>query len=133
MARPAAAAWQQLHRPAAIPGAADEALLLQVGEVLVNRRERRKRETTADFLETRRVAVLLNELVEVIENLALTFRERLHQASFSRLMSQGRRNLKAPDKGQSKQTKGESQMLPSRPRFNLAGSAWSNLIRNLDG
>src|SRR5262245_35818712 len=35
----------------------------------------------ADFLETRRVAVLLDEFVEVIENLALPFGEREHRPS----------------------------------------------------
>ena len=69
---------QQLDRAAAVPGAADEALFLQVRQVLVHRGERRQAEAPADFLEARRVAVLLNELLQVVENLALAFGQWLH-------------------------------------------------------
>ena len=44
--------------------------------MFVNRVKRGEVEAPADFLEARRVAVLLNELVEVIENLPLSFGER---------------------------------------------------------
>ena len=67
-----------LDRPAAVPRALDEALFLQVGEVLVHRRQRREAEAAADFLEARRVAVLLDELVQVVEDFALPFGERKH-------------------------------------------------------
>ncbi len=46
--------------------------------MLVDGGERRQIETAADFLEARRVAVLLDELVEVIQDFALTFGERKH-------------------------------------------------------
>ena len=46
--------------------------------MLVDRGERRQIESPADFFQARRVAVLLDEFVEVVQNLALTFRERLH-------------------------------------------------------
>ena len=62
--------------PPANPVAADEALLLQVRQVLVHRGERRQVEATADFLQARRVAVLLDEVVQVIQDLALAFGER---------------------------------------------------------
>ena len=71
---------QQFDRPAAVPGAADEAFLLQVGQVLVHRRQRRQAEPPADLLETRRVAVLLDEFLEIVEDLALAFGEWLHGA-----------------------------------------------------
>src|SRR5262245_54360340 len=41
--------------------------------------ERRQAEAPPDFFETWRVAVLWDELVEVVENLALPFRERKHR------------------------------------------------------
>jgi hypothetical protein len=44
----------------------------------MDRRERRQAEAAADFLEARRVAVLLDEVVQVIQNLALAFREGEH-------------------------------------------------------
>jgi len=44
--------------------------------VLVDSCERREIEAPADFLEARGIAVLLDELVQVIENLSLSFRER---------------------------------------------------------
>ena len=77
----AGAGRHHLHRPAAVPGALDEALFLQVRQVLVHRGQRREAEAPADFLEARRVAVLLDELVQVIEDLALPFGERKHATS----------------------------------------------------
>ena len=46
--------------------------------MLVDRRERRQAEAPADLLEARRVAVLLNELLEVVENFALALGQWLH-------------------------------------------------------
>ncbi len=46
--------------------------------MFVDRREGGEAELPADFLETRSIAVLLNELVEEIENFPLTFREWQH-------------------------------------------------------
>ena len=69
---------EQFDRSTPIPRSADEPLFLQIGEVFVDRRERRQVEALADFFEARRVAVLLDELLEIVQNLALTFRERLH-------------------------------------------------------
>jgi hypothetical protein len=42
----------------------------------VHRGQRREVEAAPDFFQARRVAVLLDELVEVIEDLALAFGER---------------------------------------------------------
>jgi len=67
-----------LDRPAAVPGPADEAFLLEVGEVFVDGRERRQTETSSDFLEARRVAVLLDELLQIVQNLPLALGEWLH-------------------------------------------------------
>ena len=53
--------------------------LLQVRQVLVDRGERREAEAPADFLETGRVAVLIDEFVQIIEDFALPFRERKHK------------------------------------------------------
>ena len=44
----------------------------------MHRGQRREAEAPADFLEARRVAVLLDELVQVVEDLALAFGERQH-------------------------------------------------------
>jgi hypothetical protein len=44
--------------------------------VLVHRRQRRQAEALPDLFEARRVAVLLDELVEVVEDLTLPFGER---------------------------------------------------------
>ena len=49
--------------------------------MLMHRRERRETKTTADFLQTWRVAVLLDELLKIVENLALTFGKWLHTAT----------------------------------------------------
>src|SRR5947207_1414013 len=76
-----AAAGQRRHhldRTAAVPGALDEPFFLKVRQVLVDGGQRRKTETAAYFLETRRVAVLLDELVEVVQDLALPFGQRKH-------------------------------------------------------
>src|SRR5262245_6167023 len=48
--------------------------------MLVHGGERRKAESPADFFEARRVSVLLDELIQVVENLALTFGERKHRS-----------------------------------------------------
>ena len=55
--------------------------ILEIGEVLVDGRERRQAEAAAHFLETRRVAVLLDEFLQVVQNLALTLGEWLHGAT----------------------------------------------------
>ena len=46
--------------------------------MLMDRREGGEVEPTPDFLEAWRVAVLLNELVEEVENFALAFGEWQH-------------------------------------------------------
>ena len=61
--------------------ALDEALLLQIRQVLVDSCERGQPESSTDFFQARGVAVLLDEVVQVIQNLALAFRERKHVAS----------------------------------------------------
>ena len=71
----AAARRHQLDRAAAVPRPTDEPLLLEIRQVLVHRRERRQPEPAANLLEARRVAVLLDELPEVVENLALPLGE----------------------------------------------------------
>src|SRR6266850_7797541 len=68
----------EFHRPASIPCAPDEPLLLKIREMLVHGRERRQVEASPDLLEARRVAVVLDELVQVIQDFALTFCERKH-------------------------------------------------------
>src|SRR5262245_21783428 len=68
----------ELDRAAAVPGALDEALFLQVGQVLVDRSERRQTETAADLLQAGRVAVLLDEIVEVVEDFPLTLGQWQH-------------------------------------------------------
>jgi len=65
-------------RTASVPGALDEAFILEVGQMLVDRRERREAETPADLLEARRIAVLLDEIVEVIEDFPLAFGQGQH-------------------------------------------------------
>ncbi len=84
--------------------------------MLVHRRERRQAEPAADFLETRRVAVLLNELLQVVENLALAFGEGLHVTLRDPCIS-GRTDYT--------QRKGEDQQAPGnwgfrRPRLRKA-------------
>ena len=83
----------QLDRAAAVPGALDEALFLEVGEVLVHRRERREVEAPADFLQAGRVAVLLDEVVEVVEDLPLTLGQWLHGA---RTIRKGKAKVNRP-------------------------------------
>src|SRR5258705_3628229 len=68
----------ELDRSAPVPGAANKTFLLQVGQMLVDRRERRQVEATSDFLQAWRIAVVLNELVQVVEDFTLPFREREH-------------------------------------------------------
>lgn len=74
-----ASGGDHLNRATTVPRSLDEALLLKVAQVLVNGGKRRQTETTTYLLETRCVAVLLNEFVEVIQDFPLTFRERKHQ------------------------------------------------------
>src|SRR5436190_22310646 len=52
-----------------------------------------------DFLEARRVAVLLDELVQVVENLALPFGEREHATSNGRTICKGKAKVKGIAKG----------------------------------
>jgi hypothetical protein len=46
--------------------------------MFVHRRKRRETEATADFFQARRVTVLLDEVVQVVQNLALAFGEWQH-------------------------------------------------------
>ena len=48
--------------------------------MLVDRRERRQAESPPDLLQARRIAVLLDEIVEVVEDLALALRQWQHGA-----------------------------------------------------
>src|SRR2546430_17478243 len=64
-----------------VVSAADVALALQVGQVLVHRGERAKGEALRDLLETRRIPLGGDLPGDEIENLALTAGER---HSFSR-------------------------------------------------
>src|SRR6185369_10605425 len=75
---PADARGHELDRPAAIPRALDEAFFLQIREVLVDRGQRRQTEAPADFLQAGRVAVLLNEIVQVVEDFPLTLGQWQH-------------------------------------------------------
>ena len=47
--------------------------------MLVNRRQRRQAEPPADFFEAWGVFVLLDEILKVVQNLALTFGQWLHR------------------------------------------------------
>ena len=49
--------------------------------MLVHRGQRREAETAADLFQARRIAVLLDEFVQVIEDLALSFGQRKHAMS----------------------------------------------------
>ena len=90
--RPAAEARRdQLDRPAPVPRALDEALFLQVGEVLVDGGERRQAEAPADFLQARRVAVLLDEIVEVIEDFPLALGQWQHARHYTQRKSESQR------------------------------------------
>ena len=59
--------------------------------MLVHRRERGEAETAADFLQARRVAVLLDEIVEEIENFPLTFGQWQHGADYTQRKSESQR------------------------------------------
>src|SRR5262245_56477062 len=69
---------EQFDRSAPVPGAADKAFVLKVRQVLMNGGQRGEAEASADFLEAWSVSVLLDELLEVVENFPLAFREWLH-------------------------------------------------------
>ena len=58
--------------------------------MLVDRGERREAETAADFLEARRIAVLLDEIVEVVENLPLTLGQWQHAADYTQRKSESK-------------------------------------------
>ena len=49
--------------------------------MLVHRGQRRQTEASTDLLETGRIAVLFDELVQVVQDLPLPLCERLHAAS----------------------------------------------------
>ena len=105
--RPVARAGrQQFHRSAAIPGAADAALFLEVGQVLVDGRQRRQAEPAPNFLEAGRVALLLDEIPEVVENLALAFGQWLHLSLRKKWAKLGCDYT---------QRKGENQPMPRKP------------------
>src|SRR3954471_4030233 len=74
----AGARRHHLDRTAAVPGPLDEPFFLQVGEMLVHRGQRRQTELPPDFFKTRRVAVLSNEFVQVVQDLALTLGQWKH-------------------------------------------------------
>ena len=46
--------------------------------MFMHRRERRQIEATPDFLQARSVSVLLNEVVQVVQDFALSFCKREH-------------------------------------------------------
>ena len=48
--------------------------------MLVDRRERRQAEAASNFLEAGGIALLLDEVAEVVQNLALAFGQWLHLA-----------------------------------------------------
>src|SRR5690606_401088 len=66
----------ELDRAARVVGLPDVALLAQILEMLVHRRERGVPEVLRDFLEARRIAVLAVELLEKIQDLLLALRQR---------------------------------------------------------
>src|SRR5204863_7451507 len=74
----ASARRDELDRSAAVPCAADEPFFLQVRQMLMDRRQRGQIEAAADFLQARRVAVVLDEVAQVIEDFTLPFGEREH-------------------------------------------------------
>src|SRR6266851_3989934 len=69
-----------LDRPALVVGAADVPLALEVGEVLVHRRQRGEAETTRDLLEAGGVAGIGDVALQIREDLVLATRER-HRVS----------------------------------------------------
>src|SRR5262249_24137312 len=109
---PAEARRDELDGAAAVPRPLDEALFLQVGQVLVDRGERRQAEAAADFLEARRVAVLLDEIVEIVEDFPLTLGQWQHARHYT-------------------QKKSESTGFLGRGRINFAWRNGSNLVRML--
>src|SRR6185437_3276077 len=56
--------------------AADESLFLERGKMLVHGRERGELQRVRDFLEARRIAVLINEANQVVQHFFLPFRQR---------------------------------------------------------
>ena len=62
-----AAHWRldQFDGPAPVPRPSDDPLVLEVGQVLVHRGERRQTEASADLFQTRGIAVLFDEFVQV--------------------------------------------------------------------
>src|SRR5205823_2562592 len=75
---PAGSSGYHFDRTAPVPGALDEPLLLQVGQVLVNGGKRREAETPPDLFETRSIPVLTDEFVQIIKDLALALRKWEH-------------------------------------------------------
>lgn len=71
----AAAGWEYVDGPAAVMGALEEALVLQVGDVFVHCGERTEAEAAGDLLKGWGVAVLLGEGGEEVENLFLPSRD----------------------------------------------------------
>ena len=65
-----------LDGPTLVVRAPDVSLALEIGEVLVNRRERLEPELAGDLLETRGVPLLFEVFGDVIEDLALAPRDR---------------------------------------------------------
>ena len=70
-----------LDRATLVPGAADEALALQVREMLVHRGERLKGEPLSDLLETRGIPLVADVLLEIVQDLTLALGERHLQIS----------------------------------------------------
>src|SRR2546425_10514663 len=64
------------YGPALVVGAADVALTLEVGEMLVHRGQGLKPELSSDLLEARRVALGCDMAGNEVEDLALTASER---------------------------------------------------------
>jgi hypothetical protein len=62
---------QHVDGTAAIVGALEQALILQIGDVFVHGGERTEAEAASDLLVRRRVAILLRESGEKVENLFL--------------------------------------------------------------
>ncbi|MEZ5288517.1 MAG: hypothetical protein R2712_27660 [Vicinamibacterales bacterium] len=83
--------------------------LTEVGEVLVHRRERRQAEAVTDFLQAGGIPMLLDELVQVVQNLALALGERLQR----HLPGRAKRQENPGMWSEGSQRKGESQ--PFRP------------------
>ncbi len=66
---------RNFDRAALVVSAADEAFLLERGEMLVYRGQRSQFQRAGDFFEARRVTVLVHEGYEVVENLLLALGE----------------------------------------------------------